>query len=427
MWLDRRRFLAAAAAGLALPSVGARASAPRRMVVVFAEGGWDVSFCFDPKFSSDQVDGPQVNEDPANPDDREAVQTFGSLPIVVNDFKRPSVSGYFTKWADRTAVINGIWMGAIAHATARVRILTGTQNQTNPSFAAITGHLLGDDLPLGSIDLSGGSYSGYLAASTGQVGYQSQIKALMIDDASFPAADGLGFTLPQFRPDDAARSLLADHLARRVTTVRTKWADNGRNDAMIDARAEALVRAGRFRTEGASTIAKLQLGIAPSLIEQADLAVDFLAGDLCRAVTLDSRRFWDTHDGNELQHANYEALFEGVDHLVTRLSETGMLDDTLVVVLSEFTRTPTLNSTGGKDHWPHASMMLVGGKVRGGRPYGLTDDRIESQKIDLATGEADDAGLLNKYDNVCAGLLTGLDIDPGEWYPTIPPFTAPFV
>ncbi|MEZ4238259.1 MAG: DUF1501 domain-containing protein [Myxococcota bacterium] len=429
MHTSRRRFLAAAAAGLALPSMSARAASPRRLVVLFAEGGWDVSFCMDPKFSSDQVDGPDFDEDPGNPDDREALQTFGTgggIPIAVNDFKRPAVSGYFSRWADRTAVVNGVWMGAIAHATARVRILTGTQNQANPSFAAITGHELGEALPLGSIDLSGGSYSGYLSASTGQVGYQSQIKALMIDDAAFPAPAGADYTLPLYQADDADRALLSARLSRRVTEVRPRWDDAGKNRAMLDGRAEALIRASRFRAEGASTIEKLRLGAAASLIEQADLAVDFLGGDLCRAVTLDSRRYWDTHDNNALQHDNFQALFEGIDHLVTRLDETGLLNDTLVVVVSEFTRTPTLNSGQGKDHWPHGSVLLAGGNVRGGRTYGGTDDRLESRKIDLQTGEVDDGGHLNKYDNLASGILHALDIDPGPWYPTISPFVAPF-
>lgn len=426
MLLDRRRFLAAAASGLAVPIVG-RAATAKRLVVVFAEGGWDVSFCLDPKPHSAEVEGPEVDEDPDDPEDREYVQTFGALPVMLNDVKRPSVSRYFRKWGDRTAVVNGIWMGAIAHATARVRVLTGTQNQLNPAFAAIGGHVLGADLPLGSIDLSGGSYSGYLAASTGQLGYQSQLQALVLDDASFPAASGADYTLPLFRLDDTDRDLLATHLARRVTAVRSRWGTSAQNEAMLDARAEALIRSGRFRREGAATLQKLELGAEPSLVKQADLAIDFLAGDLCRAVTLDSRQYWDTHDGNDVQHDSYESTFDGIAHLVSGLSEAGLLDETLVVVLSEFTRTPKLNTSRGKDHWPHASFMMVGGGVRGGRACGGTDDRLESVPVDLRTGEVDPAGFLNKYDNVAAGILTALDIDPGDWFPTIEPFTGPFV
>lgn len=426
MLLDRRRFLLAAAAGLAMPRVGRAATAPKRMAVVLADGGWDVSFVFDPKFDSDHVDGPWVDEDPANPEDREAVRTYGDLRVGVNDFKRPSVSTFFEKWHDRSAVVNGIWMGAIAHATARVRVLTGTQSSVNSAWATIVGHSLGADLPLGSIDLSGGSYVGPLAASTGQIGFQSQIQALMLDEASFPAPRGAPYTLPQFRPDTADRDALYAHLLRRNAAFRGEVADGGRNDALLAARDEALLRARRFRSEGAATIESLTLGAAPSLLQQAELAVDLLGGELCRSVTLDSRVFWDTHDLNVGQHANFELLFAGVDHLVTRLDEVGLLDDTLVVVLSEFTRTPTLNSRGGKDHWPHASFLLIGGNVKGGRTYGGTDDRLESLPVSLETGEVDAAGELNKYDNMAAGLLAALDVDPGPWYPTIRPYRACF-
>lgn len=424
MPLDRRRFLAALSAGFAVPSL-ARAEAPKRLVVVFAEGGWDVSFCMDPKFSSDLVDGPQVDEDPGDPDDRESLRTFAEIPIAVNDRKRPAVTAFFERWAPQTAVINGIWMGALAHATARVRVLTGTQSEVNPAFAAIAGDRLGDALPLGSVDLSGGSYSGSLASSTGQVGYQSQIQALLLDGVGFPAAPG--FSAGAFQADAAQRDQLRAYLAARQTAVRPRWSDGGRNDVVLDGRIESLVRAGRFRADGAEAIAQLQLGASPSLIQQADLAVDFLAGDLCRAVTLDSRRFWDTHDGNDLQHANYQALFEGLDHLVAELDTSGLLASTMVVVLSEFTRTPKLNSSLGKDHWPYASFLVAGAGVRGGRVVGASDDSLQSLPVDLATGEADDGGVLNKYDNVAAGVLAALDVDPGPWYPGVTPFTAPFV
>jgi uncharacterized protein (DUF1501 family) len=195
---------------------------------------------------------------------------------------------------------------------------------------------------------------------------------------------------------------------------------------MLDARAEALTRAARFRVEGRSTIEKLQLGAAPSLIEQADLAIDFLSGELCRAVTLDSRRFWDTHDGNVLQHDNYQSLFEGLDHLMQSLSDAGLLESTMVVTLSEFTRTPTLNSSAGKDHWPYASFVVAGAGVRGGRAYGASDDSIQAMTIDLATGEADPTADYCKYDNVSAGILAAMDVDPEPFYPTIRPLTAPF-
>jgi uncharacterized protein (DUF1501 family) len=51
-----------------------------------------------------------------------------------------------------------------------------------------------------------------------------------------------------------------------------------------------------------------------------------------------------------------------------------MLDSTLVMVTSEFGRTPKINPTGGRDHWPRVfSTMLAGGGVKRGMVYGSSD------------------------------------------------------
>jgi hypothetical protein len=60
--------------------------------------------------------------------------------------------------------------------------------------------------------------------------------------------------------------------------------------------------------------------------------------------------------------------------LLEDLETRGMLDDTLVVVMSEFGRTPKLNPFAGRDHWPNAyTQILAGGGVRGGQVYGASD------------------------------------------------------
>jgi hypothetical protein len=60
--------------------------------------------------------------------------------------------------------------------------------------------------------------------------------------------------------------------------------------------------------------------------------------------------------------------------LLEDLHQRGLLESTLVAVLSEFGRTPYLNLHGGRDHWPGAwSMVLAGGGVRGGQVIGSTD------------------------------------------------------
>jgi uncharacterized protein (DUF1501 family) len=60
--------------------------------------------------------------------------------------------------------------------------------------------------------------------------------------------------------------------------------------------------------------------------------------------------------------------------LIRDLDERGLLDTTLVMVTSEFGRTPKINGDGGRDHWPKVfSAVLAGGGVKRGMAYGATN------------------------------------------------------
>jgi uncharacterized protein (DUF1501 family) len=93
---------------------------------------------------------------------------------------------------------------------------------------------------------------------------------------------------------------------------------------------------------------------------------------------------WDTHGDNI---PPYGGIWNGLrpllpvfDHLITTLvtdlDERGLLDDTLVLAMGEFGRTPKLGtqgSTDGRDHWPYvSSMLMAGGGFRHGQVIGAT-------------------------------------------------------
>jgi uncharacterized protein (DUF1501 family) len=60
--------------------------------------------------------------------------------------------------------------------------------------------------------------------------------------------------------------------------------------------------------------------------------------------------------------------------LIRDLDRTGMLDSTLVMVTTEFGRTPKVNKDGGRDHWPRVfSIALAGGGMKRGSVYGSSD------------------------------------------------------
>ena len=123
-------------------------------------------------------------------------------------------------------------------------------------------------------------------------------------------------------------------------------------------------------------------------------------------------------------------MFSLVDGVVSQLAvEPGvaapsMLEETTVVVCSEFARTPLLNGDNGKDHHPWNSMLLVGKNVRGGVTVGATDRDQEGVKVNFSTGQPDDTGQVIDVTNMVAGLLTLVGANSSEYLPTVQPFTA---
>lgn len=91
---------------------------------------------------------------------------------------------------------------------------------------------------------------------------------------------------------------------------------------------------------------------------------------------------WDMHaDGSSLNntYADYEHVlcpqFDlAFTALLEDLQQRGMLEETVIAVISEFGRTPTINPRGGRDHYPSAfTNFIAGGPIRGGRVIGSTD------------------------------------------------------
>lgn len=85
---------------------------------------------------------------------------------------------------------------------------------------------------------------------------------------------------------------------------------------------------------------------------------------------------WDSHarETHRLRTELIPPTDLALSALLEDLRGRGMLDETLVCVLSEFGRTPKFNGRGGRDHWEHVfSVALAGGGIRGGVVHGVSD------------------------------------------------------
>jgi uncharacterized protein (DUF1501 family) len=123
-------------------------------------------------------------------------------------------------------------------------------------------------------------------------------------------------------------------------------------------------------------------------------------GVRCVEVTLTG---WDTHANNHAQHRDLLRILDpALATLIRDLRERGLLEQTLVLCMGEFGRTPKMNPTGGRDHWPNGfSLALAGGGIRGGQVVGATDpEGKDDPKNPVTVGD------------LHATVLTAVGIDP---------------
>jgi hypothetical protein len=93
---------------------------------------------------------------------------------------------------------------------------------------------------------------------------------------------------------------------------------------------------------------------------------------------------WDMHGGIKGAMQGQLPVFDqAFAALIRDLDRTGMLDSTLVMVSSEFGRTPKINATAGRDHWPKVfSVVLAGGGSKAGHVYGTSDSTATEPEND---------------------------------------------
>jgi uncharacterized protein (DUF1501 family) len=98
---------------------------------------------------------------------------------------------------------------------------------------------------------------------------------------------------------------------------------------------------------------------------------------------------WDTHQDNFDRVKTLSSKVDpGMSALIGDLKKRGMLDDTLIIWMGEFGRTPKINTKGakpGRDHYPRAwSTVMFGGGIKGGQVVGKTDKEgasVEERKV----------------------------------------------
>lgn len=404
----RRQLLAGGAALGATSLLGARARAaapPKNLVVLLAFGGWDTMRVFDPKPGIEGVHQPTGH-----------LAWHGALPIWV-PYDAPAVNDFFFAHGDDVCVINGINARSIAHVDCLRRMLTGSTAKGAPDLGAIAAHALGQASPIPYLLLGERGLPGSLGHLAARVGLTGQI-ATLIDPASA--------RVPLDRADRSHDDAVEAYLQRRALAAGPAALRDVRDP--LDEYLQARTRAASMRGTALDWAALAHGTLATTL----GGAADAIEAGFSRSVLVDSGIDWDTHVGDDSQNAFFVALFDELGRFLDRLRSTAgeadgatLLDETLVVVMSEMGRTPRYNGARGRDHWPYTSMMVMGGGVAGGRVLGGTDERLIGVPVDLDSGAPDPGGESLAAASVVAGLLGTLGIDSDAWLPGVPPLRLP--
>ena len=394
--VTRRALLGSAA--LAAPALlvprlaGAAPPGVRKFVFVVNQGGWDPLCVFVPKFDAAAIEMETMA----------APMTIGNLPLVDHP-DRPSVRAFFEDWHGRTTVINGMLVPSVAHAPSQRALLTGTTNtSTRGDWPAMLAAARADAYTLPGIVLSGPSFPGDLAGIVCRTGVSGQLDQLLGGTVITDQGSGL-------YPSGAEPALDAWLVGR--SNVDSDWSAAHRRMTALKARR-----------------GDVRWGATATFEDQIARTAEILAADLARTVSLGFEIWpWDTHAGNDTyQSINFEGLFGGLRQLMDALATTPassgamLIDEVVVVVVSEMGRTPVHNPAEGRDHWPFTSVLLVGPGMRGDQVVGGVDDVYNGQLLDPESAEVSLGGVSLDPSVLGATLLALGDVDPEASLPGVP-------
>lgn len=386
---------------------------PHFLVMLYSDGGWDPTQTLDVHDPLDVTDGIDVDVDPTVSGlPASQIATAGGITYVSNPTTRPSVDAYFQTWGAKSCVVNGIGTRSTSHDQSRQLVLTGSLDPTRADFAVIAAHKNGADMPLPHLLLSGQSFGGQFAGLSGRLGGQ------------------MGTAIAYNRMNDGglAVSALGEAYVEQALERERMLAEGGAATA-VSGKLESFHDANDRADKLTRLAGSLNLNTGSGAQLATSLGNAFKSG-LTTSVTVNPFGGFDTHSDNTQQNLRWDQVFMYMSALMAGLSSQPglvsptLLDETTIVVCSEFGRTPELNGDNGKDHHPWTSMLLAGKNVRGGTTVGLTDANQEGVKVNLTSGMPDDTGLVLDVTNMVAGLVTLMGANSADYIPTVPPFTA---
>ncbi|MDI1451657.1 DUF1501 domain-containing protein [Polyangium sp. 6x1] len=412
--MDRRDFLKIASmAGLGvaastIPFASNAGAAPytgKFWVMIHAGGGWDVTSHCDPKGATGENDPDPMNHYLASTIGT-AVGSKSKLPMRYAPDPAGANKAFFDKYVNDLVVLNGVDTSTNSHDVGTRVTWAGTLAENKASFAALAAAVAGGALPMAYISYGGYDTTAGTVAVT-RVGNIDAIRRIAYPNVIDPMYDDA--KTPYYTEETEARIVEA-RSARHMAYAEKQ------NLPRIQQAMGMLftARSGQNELKKLTEYLPTQLENS-NLRRQAQIALAAYRAGICVSANLGIGGF-DTHGNNDDQQFDRLAeLWDGIDYLVEEAKATGVWGNMVIVVGSDFARTPGYNSGNGKDHWSITSMLAMGAGITGNQVIGKTTDRHNPMNIDPNTLEpVEGGGVRLKPGHVHRALRRLAGIDQNE-------------
>jgi hypothetical protein len=332
----------------------------KSVIHIFLPGGMAHQESWDPKpFAPSEYRGP-----------------WGTVPTKLDGVVLGELWKNCAQVADKMTICRSMTHGEAAHERGTHNMFTGYRPSPAlqyPSMGSVVSHEFGSRKslpPYVCVPSVPNEYagSGYLSTAYGpfSLGSDPADGGFKVQDLALPG----GISEGRFNRRRSILSAVDDHFKNAEKSDQIAAMDKFYTDAYQlisspEARAAFDINAEKPEVRDAygRNAAGQRLLMARRLVESGVRFVSVTYGG------------WDHHDNiRDAMAGQVPAIDQSLARLIRDLDERGLLDSTLVMVSSEFGRTPKINNTGGRDHWPKVfSVVLAGGGIKRGHVHGTSD------------------------------------------------------
>jgi hypothetical protein len=414
----------------------ANADLERRFIFCYFSGGWDTLLSLDPReYGFTDADDAKARERRVEPAYYRLRETFTDGVALRRDLIQPSgsnivfgpVMGPFAKHFDKSCVVRGIAMDTVTHEVGRRYFITGLPPRgllaNGSSAPARIVAQQGKLRPIPNLAVRMEAYN------EGLPSFASALRVSSVNDLLRMLRDGEG------APEAAVREILEEYRKNPENCDPVSLDTDGLLSLLRTSQRDArnlieqdLQQHFNFlsTTDPAMTALRQRYNITDmgSPEAQAALAFQTIKEDLAQSVSIELGRGLDTHFDDwqdlqpERQYQGWKALAQLVDDLAAtpnaKDNSKTLLDNTTILVFSEFSRTPRINNRDGRDHWLTNSALLIGAGVPHNKVIGASSEYgMNTLAIDPTTGVAVDAGgTVVTPRLIIASLMEGAGYDP---------------